>query len=108
MQDNEYITLAEAAKLAPGRPSSNCIWRWCRRGVRSRSGQTVCLDHIRVGGRIFTTRALLGRFFAAVAEADREYFDKPQIKPAAPTSKNSSRNRSSADRAEIELNKAGI
>jgi len=31
----EHITLAQAAKLAPGRPSSNCVWRWCREGVKA-------------------------------------------------------------------------
>jgi len=31
----EHITLAQAAKLAPGRPSSNCVWRWCCHGVKA-------------------------------------------------------------------------
>ena len=72
-----YLTLANATKLCPGRPSANAVWRWCRRGVRSRTGQIVRLDHIRVGGRIFTTEDALHRFFAAVSEADAPYFARP-------------------------------
>jgi len=44
--DTEHLTLMQAAKLAPGRPSGNCIWRWCRRGVLARSGERIRLEHI--------------------------------------------------------------
>ncbi len=71
----EHVTLAAAAKQCPGRPSSNAVWRWCRKGVRSRNGQIVRLEHIRVGGRIFTTPEALQRFFQAVAQADAGYFE---------------------------------
>ena len=77
MQSNEtHITLAEAAKLSPGRPSTNCVWRWARRGIRSRSGPTVRLEHMRVGGRIFTSPEALTRFFGAVADSDAAHFDR--------------------------------
>ena len=42
---NPLITLTEAAKITPGRPSTNCLWRWCRRGVLSRGGERVRLEH---------------------------------------------------------------
>ncbi|MCI0630465.1 MAG: DUF1580 domain-containing protein, partial [Phycisphaerales bacterium] len=58
----ELITLVEAAKLSPGRPSVNAVWRWCRRGVRARNGERIRLEHVRAGGRIFTSAAGLGRF----------------------------------------------
>ncbi len=37
---DDYITLTEATKIAPGRPSTNCIWRWCRRGVKGCTGSS--------------------------------------------------------------------
>ena len=43
----EYINLTEAAKRSPGRPHSASIWRWMRKGVLSRSGERITLDHIR-------------------------------------------------------------
>ena len=33
----DHITLGQAAKLAPGRPSTNCMWRWCRPPIRRRA-----------------------------------------------------------------------
>lgn len=70
-----HITLTQAAKIAPGRPSTNCLWRWCRRGVRARDGQRVRLQHRRIGGKIFTTLAWLDEFGRHLAEADTRYFD---------------------------------
>jgi predicted DNA-binding WGR domain protein len=69
------ITLTDAAKIAPGRPSANCVWRWCRKGVLSRGGERIRLQHQRVGGMIFTTRTWLEEFGRALAEADTKYFD---------------------------------
>ena len=72
MHANDYITLGEAAKLAPGRPSANCIWRWCRKGVLSRAGQRVRLRHVRIGGKIFTKAEWLNEFGQSLAAADAE------------------------------------
>lgn len=71
---SEYISLAEATRLAPGRPHSSAVWRWCRKGIKTRRGDRVHLEHIRAGGRIFTTENWLIEFFKAIAEADVEYF----------------------------------
>ena len=60
---DNHITLAEAAKLAPGRPSACAVWRWCRIGIKSRNGQRIRLEHIRAGGRIFTSETALAAFF---------------------------------------------
>ena len=79
MPYNEHLTLVEAARRTPGHPSANAVWRWCRKGVLSRSGQRIRLDHVRVGGRIFTTAQKLERFFTAVAESDREHFRQDLI-----------------------------
>lgn len=81
---NDHITLAQAAKLAPGRPSSCAVWRWCRTGIKSRTGERIRLDHVRVGGRIFTTESELQRFFRLVAEADRAHFEVDVPAPERP------------------------
>lgn len=69
------ITLAEAARIVPGNPHTSAVWRWARRGVKARSGQRVRLEHIRVGGRVFTTQAWIDAFGAQLAAADTAYFD---------------------------------
>lgn len=73
-KSGDWLTLGLAATKSPGRPSANCVWRWCRRGVLSRAGHRICLQHIRVGGKIFTNEAWLGEFFEKVADADAAYF----------------------------------
>jgi hypothetical protein len=74
-ETESYITLTQAAKLAPGRPSINCIWRWCRKGVLARSGQRIRLQHVRIGGKLFTTATWVTQFGLALAEADVNYFN---------------------------------
>jgi hypothetical protein len=83
-EPNEHLTLTEAAKLAPGRPSSNCIWRWCRRGVLARGGERIRLEHIRAGGKILTTAAWLATFTKRLAEADTAYFDRREREAPPP------------------------
>ena len=106
MQDNGHITLAQAAKLSPGRPSSCAVWRWCRMGIKSRSGGRIRLDHIRAGGRIFTTQAALQAFFERVAEADRAHFDTTPATP--PKSRTSKQRERSVEQAEATLRAGGI
>ena len=68
------LTLSQAARIAPGSPSPNCVWRWCRRGVLARSGERVRLQHVRIGGKLFTTARWLNEFGRCLAEADATYF----------------------------------
>ena len=92
----EHITLSQAARLAPGRPSSNCVWRWCREGVKAASGTRVRLKHVRFGARIYTTRQWLSDFGLALAEADTAYFDRGEQAPVpdpAPARRPSKRSR---------------
>ena len=65
-----HLTLSQASKITPGRPSTNCIWRWCRYGVLSRTGERVYLQHIRVGGKVFTRAEWIEDFGRTLAEAD--------------------------------------
>jgi hypothetical protein len=107
----EYITLTEAAKLAPNRPSTNCLWRWCRKGVVSRGGQRVRMKHVRIGGMIYTTAAWLDAFGQQLAEADAAYFDLkadlPESLPHEPRLPNQRRRLAEIERAERELEAAG-
>lgn len=113
-QTEQYITLTQATKVAPGRPSTNCIWRWCRRGVIARSGQRIKLEHIRMGGKIFTTQLWIDAFGRKLAEADAQYFDRdtPTL-PVPPPAQSSLRHRapmaaSPSSDIERELEEAGL
>ena len=61
------LTLAEAARLVPGRPHVATIFRWCRYGCRG-----VRLDYSRMGRRMLTTREALERFGNALAALDEQ------------------------------------
>ena len=65
-----YISLAEAAEKTPGKPTAATVWRWARKGLSARNGANVKLQHVRVGGRVYTTEQWLNEFFAAVAAED--------------------------------------
>lgn len=111
----EHITLCQAAQRSPGRPSANAVWRWCRRGVKSRSGVQVRLEHIRDGGKIFTTPESLDRFFTAVAAADAEHFGRsdgdtplPHNRPSDSPHSSGSQRRRLIQQAEQILDQAGI
>jgi hypothetical protein len=114
-QDN-HITLTEATKVTPGRPSTNCLWRWCRRGVLSRSGQRVRLEHIRIGGKIFTTSRWVEEFGKALAKADASYFDiqsdqlieAPLPRRRQTTSTHSRTRHTAHEQANSELKEAGL
>jgi len=74
---NDYLSMSQAAKQVPGRVTPSSVWRWCRKGVKARNGQTVKLQHERVGGRVYTKAVWMQEFFASTAAADAEYFDAP-------------------------------
>ncbi len=113
----EHLTLSEAAKIAPGRPSMNCLWRWCRRGVLARTGERVRLQHTRVGGKIFTTAQSLDEFGRRLAEADAAYFElhdhdaaapPPRTRPNRRRKRFEEHRRASVEQANRELEQAGL
>ena len=114
-EQSKHITLTEATKITPGRPSTNCLWRWCRRGVLSRSGQRIRLEHVRIGGKIFTTADWVEQFGKALAEADASYFDledqaleTPRPRRRRPASRHAQQRQSAHDQANRELEEAGL
>lgn len=82
--NQEPISLINAARIAPGDVSPNCIWRWCRRGVLSRSGERIKLQHVRIGGKLFTKAKWIEEFGERLAEADAEYFDRADVPDPMP------------------------
>lgn len=110
MQHN-YLSLSEAANSdhVPGRPSANAIWRWCRKGVKSRAGERVRLEHIRVGGKIFTCPDWLNQFFSKLAASDADYFSEttPAVQVKRSSVNNGQREKRIAQ-AEKRLEAAGI
>lgn len=52
----------------PCHPST--VTRWCLQGVRLPGGATVRLEHVRVAGRVMSTRPALLRFLAVQAASD--------------------------------------
>ncbi len=60
ISDEHLVTLAEAARLLPGRPHLCTLYRWVARGVGG-----VKLEAVKVGGRTYTSRESLQRFAEA-------------------------------------------
>jgi hypothetical protein len=89
----EYLTMAKASHLLPGRPHISTLHRWRLRGVRGVRLQT-CL----VGGRRYTTSEWLAEFIEASSLA---------VAPETPV-QISSRREADIRAAELELDDAGI
>jgi hypothetical protein len=64
LQNETVITLTEAPKTLPSRPSLATLFRWGSRGCRG-----VVLETVLLGGRRATSREALDRFFMAVTAA---------------------------------------
>ena len=82
-----YLSLSDAVNIVPGNPSTNVLWRWCRRGLKARNGNIVRMEHCRIGGKIYVTERAIEQFFSSLAKADTEYFEQqeqmqvPAVKP---------------------------
>jgi hypothetical protein len=81
---SEYFDLCRAAKLFPADPSMACIWRWCRKGCKARNGERVHLKHVRVGGKLYTTKEWADQFMADMAKHDQQHFRPEPPAEAAP------------------------
>lgn len=65
LNQDQGLTLAQAAKLLPGNPNPSTLWRWCRQGVGG-----VRLEYRRVGRQIITSRDALQRFSEELTKRD--------------------------------------
>ena len=109
--ENKYLSLAQAAQMAPANPSPNTVWRWCRKGVKSRAGHRVHLVHVRVGGKLFVEQPALDQFFKALSDADAEYFADEEVSPEIPSppkSRSAARREKAIDKAKSELAADGV
>lgn len=93
---NGGLTLAQAARELPGKPSPSTVWRWCRRGVNG-----VRLEYRRVGRNIITNRAALQRFIDELTRRDAA----PQVPPPKPSG---TRGRGTAENFEAEAETEGL
>ena len=71
IESEQLISFAEATRRVPSARSGsqlhpNTIWRWAKRGLKTRNGQRVYLETVRLGGANFTSVEALSRFFAAL------------------------------------------
>lgn len=73
---SEYLSLNEVSAMLPGRPGTGAIWRWCRRGVKSRTGERIRLQHARAGRKIVVQRGWLDRFLSDLAAADMPVLER--------------------------------
>lgn len=62
----QLIPFVDAPEVIPGHPDLSQVYRWAMRGLRG-----VKLEFIRIGGRRFTSKEALNRFYAALTEADQ-------------------------------------
>ena len=110
VKNDTLLSLADAARALPRvngkKPHTSTLWRWCRTGVRARTGERIRLDHVRIGSRIFTNSEAMNAFATEVAAADATYFDRVRPTPSkAPTDKQHQR---SIAQAESQLKTAGV
>lgn len=75
---DEGLTLAQAARMLPGKPSPSTVWRWCRQGVGG-----VKLEYRRLGRGIVTTRDAVRRFSDELTRRDQdaETYTPPSRRP---------------------------
>jgi hypothetical protein len=92
IERESLITLAEASRLLPGRPSAATLWRWRNRGVAG--GRK--LETVVIGGRPYTSREALARFARQQGGAD------------APASRSPRQRDKAIAQAEAELAPAGL
>lgn len=86
------MSLSEAARTLPHRPTPSTLWRWCRKGIKG-----IHLEYLRLGGRIFVEPEALRRFGLAVAAA---YNDDLPDAQAPPATHRGTRRRTPAEREE--------
>jgi hypothetical protein len=99
------LSLVEAARVTPpARGGKRChvstILRWVLTGARGPAGELVRLEAVRLGSRWLTSREALQRFserLTPVLDGDR-----------APAPRTPTQRRRAAQRAERELERAGI
>lgn len=102
LDEPDRLSMPEAARWVgstqggpPIHPAT--VTRWCVKGVKLPDGRRVRLEHVRVGGKLVTTKGALVRFFAAQTATVSDV-----AHPHTPSDR-----RRAADRAAAELEAMG-
>lgn len=94
ISSESLLTITAATKTLPNRPSLSTLWRWIQRGTHG-----VKLETVLLGGRRYTSREALQRFFERTTAAA----DGTAVKVETPTQR-----RRRLDRVKRELSAVGI
>jgi len=68
LERDELLTLAQACRLLPRKPSPATLWRWRKTGILF-NGQRIQLECVRVGGVWYTTAKAFADFLRRQTEA---------------------------------------
>ena len=105
LRNEKLLSLTDAARAVPAidgrRPHTSTIWRWCRRGIRG-----IRLEYLRLGHRVVTSEAAIGRFAQRLAEADTPPMSAAPTQP--PKKRTPRRRERDIQKAEATLAQAGI
>ncbi len=100
------LSLREAAKAVPSidgrKPAYGCIWRWCHRGIRG-----IRLEHVKLGGKLATSKEALQRFFSKLTELETSD-SKGSLPRRAAQAAHSKQRLDSISRAEQELDARNV
>jgi len=78
LESDPLLTLGEACRLLPRRPSPATLWRWRAKGING-----TRLECVRVGGKWYTTRAAMSEFVRRQTEAATPIDDGPRERSAS-------------------------
>ena len=81
LEQDQLLTLPQACRMLPRKPSPATLWRWRKSGVVV-NGKRIRLECIRVGGQWHTTRAAFSEFLRRqtdAALATSENRDEPSV-----------------------------
>jgi hypothetical protein len=71
MAQDELLTVKQVAMEIEGHPARQTLSDWYRRGVRNRfTGEVIHLEMTPIGGRLYTTRACVSLFIAALKKTE--------------------------------------
>ena len=101
----ECVPFAKAARKLPkvrgeNHPSPSTLWRWAFNGRRSRTGEVVRLEYIKIGGTNCTSMEALARFFNRLRGDDPLTASCLSPDPASPNKPGTSTQNSPEKRAE--------
>ena len=101
MNTDNYLSLAEAARTVPGKPSPATLWRWITRGCNG-----VKLAAVRFGDRYFVTPEALEDFGREAASAPKA--GRTSQGHGDPPSRTDAARRRDVERAKRACDAAGI